>query len=83
MFGSAGRYLQMKARAEKLPSIQVSREEYIRLMVESGKTQEEAEFHAAVSVGMGASTMIGDKMVSIKEDEPCDDQKCPDTSASS
>jgi hypothetical protein len=82
MFGH-GRYLQMKARADKLPQVEVTREEFIRLMMETGKSRKDAEFQATIAAGLGAHTMIGDKMVGIKE-SPCEtqDNTLSDTSES-
>jgi hypothetical protein len=65
--GGYGRYMQEKALAAKLPQVEVTREEFIKLMVESGETQDKAEFQATICAGLGSSTRIGDKMVSIKD----------------
>lgn len=71
MFGmGAGRYRQMMDEAAKLPSIEVTREEFIRLSVEAGVPKEKAEFNATIAKGLGSHTRIGDQMVGIKEDEP-------------
>ena len=66
MFGDVGRYFRMKAKGE-LPHIEVTEEEFIRLMLEAGQDQKEAEMQAKLAKGLGSSVMIGDKMVSIKE----------------
>lgn len=65
MFPGYGQY--MKAKYGNLLTIEVTKDEFIKMLVESGKTQKEAEFQAAISVGLGSSCMIGDKMVSIKD----------------
>lgn len=62
-----GRYLEMKEKAKTLPHVEVSEEEFIRLMVEAGETEEKAKFNATMSKGLGSSVMIGDKMVIIKD----------------
>lgn len=69
MFSNMGRYLEMKEKAKTLPQMEVSEEEFIRLMVEIGETEEKAKFHAKMSKGLGSSVMIGDKMVKIKDAE--------------
>lgn len=61
------RYIEMKNKAEKLPTVEVSEEEFIRLMVETGETEEKAKFHAKISKGLGSAVMIGEQMVKIKE----------------
>jgi hypothetical protein len=66
MFSNMGRYLEMKGKASKLPHVEVTEKEFIRLMVEAGETKEKAKFQATMSKGLGSSVMIGDKMVSIK-----------------
>ena len=57
---------QMREKARTLTEIEVSEEEFVRLMVESGKTEKEAKFQAKMSKGLGSSVMIGEKMVKIK-----------------
>lgn len=57
---------QMREKARTLTEIEVSEEEFVRLMIESGKTEKEAKFHAKMSKGLGSSVMIGEKMVKIK-----------------
>lgn len=70
MFG-ASRYFAMKRKAEKLPHVTVSREEFIRLMMEHNGDgdRERAELSAKVAEGMGASAMIGEQLVSIQKEE--------------
>ncbi len=64
MFGY-GYYLSMREKAKNLPEIEVDKEEFIRLMMETGITREKAEFHAKICLGMGSAVMIGEQMVKI------------------
>lgn len=54
-------------KAKTLPQIEVSEEEFIKLMVESGETEDKAKFHATMSKGLGSAVMIGEKVVKIKD----------------
>ena len=67
MFSNISRYVEMKEKASKLPNVEVTEEEFIRLMIEAGETDEKAKFQAKISKGLGSSVMIGDKMVKICE----------------
>lgn len=66
MFPNMNRYLEMREKAKTLPQVEVTEEEFVRLMVEAGETEEKAKFSANISKGLGSSVMIGDKMVKIK-----------------
>jgi hypothetical protein len=66
MFPDVSRYMQMKEKAKTLTEIEVSEEEFIRLMMEAGQTEEKAKFQAKMSKGLGSSVMIGENMVKIK-----------------
>jgi protein involved in temperature-dependent protein secretion len=66
MFGNLAKYQQFKEKAKSLPEVEVAREEFIRLMVESGETQEKAENQATVAAALGSSVMISDKLYRIK-----------------
>jgi hypothetical protein len=59
----------MKAKYGNLPAVEVSREEFIQLMMKSGKSNEQAELNAKLSELMGSTCMIGNKLVGIKKEE--------------
>jgi hypothetical protein len=59
-------YSKMMKKAKTLPTIEVDEAEFVRLMIESGKTEKEAKFQAKMSKGLGSAVMVGDKMVKIK-----------------
>lgn len=61
----ARKYFELKGK--KLPEKEVSEEEFIRLMIESGKTPTEAKMHAALAKGLGSHCEINGFFVSIKE----------------
>jgi hypothetical protein len=61
------RYMAARDKAASLPSVEVTREEFVKMMTESGQTQEDAEFQATMASGLGSEVMIGEKMVSIKK----------------
>jgi hypothetical protein len=68
MFGRAlGHYLKAKEDAAKLSEVEVTEEEFIAAMMESGQNRDEAETKAKVSKGLGASIRVGDRMLSIKD----------------
>lgn len=67
MFGNTG-FLHMMEDAQAMPHITVSREEFIRLMVTSGKSKKDAKLQAKVASIMGSHVMIGKQMVAIKRD---------------
>lgn len=71
MFGFAnlGRYLAEQKLAEKAEHVEVTREEFVRLAIESGETPEHAEQTAKMCLAFGSETMIGGKMLSIKAAE--------------
>jgi hypothetical protein len=57
----------MESKYGNLPSVEVTREEFVNLMIEDGVSQEEAEFQAKMCKGLGSSVRIGGKLVSIKD----------------
>ncbi len=67
MFPNIPRYIEAKHKASELPLVEVTEEEFIRLMIEAGQTEEKAKFNAKISKGLGSSVMVGDKMVKICE----------------
>lgn len=60
------KYLAAKNRATKLPQIQVSRDEFVRLLIERGETPEKAEQTAKIAEGLGSYVEISESMVGIK-----------------
>lgn len=67
MFSDLQKYHAMKSKAKDLPHIEVTEEEFVAALITDGQTEKDAKFHATVSKGLGASTMVGDKMLKIKE----------------
>jgi hypothetical protein len=68
MFGAMGKYL--KNKYDPQPHIEVDEAEFLRILVENGKTEENARFHLMISQGLGSAVAIGDKMYKVKgEDE--------------
>jgi hypothetical protein len=63
------KYLRAKERAGKLPTVKVTKQEFIRRLIASGKTEEKAEQMALVAEGLGSVIEIGDEMVGIQEEE--------------
>ncbi len=61
--------LYMKAKYGNLPTVEVTKEEFIKLMMDSGKTEKDAEFQAKIGIAMGSACMIGDRMVKIKKED--------------
>lgn len=53
--------------SDKLPRIKVSKEKFILMMIENGKSKEDAEMQAKISKILGSSVMIGNQMVKIVE----------------
>ena len=73
MFGSLGnmhKLLKEFHETKSFPEIEVSEDEFVRLMIESGTTKEKAEFHARISKGLGSSVRIGQQLVKIKKASP-------------
>ena len=66
MFPNIQRYLDMKNKSKNLPDVEVTEEEFVAALVATGASEKEAKFQATVSKGLGASTMVGDKMMKIK-----------------
>lgn len=62
-------YQYMKAKHGNLPIVEVTKEEFIKLMMDSGKLEEEAKFQARIAIAIGSACMIGDTMVKIKNEE--------------
>jgi hypothetical protein len=49
MFPNVARYIEMKEKAKNLPETEVSEEEFVRLMMETGEVEEKARFQAKIS----------------------------------
>lgn len=64
MFPNIHKYMEMKYGPKK-EEVEVSEAEFVRLMMESGKTEDEAKAQANFAKGLGAACNIGDKMVKI------------------
>jgi hypothetical protein len=54
-----------KAKSGKLPEIDVSEEDFVHLMIESGQSEEDAKFQLTIAKALGARCMIGERMVGI------------------
>lgn len=69
MFGrfNVARYLKEKSEAGKLPDVEVTRDEFVAMLMAEGESRETAEFQAKICVSLGSSVRIGNQMVSIKE----------------
>jgi hypothetical protein len=59
--------LKKYEKAKSLPEVEVTEEEFIKLMVKSGETEDKAKFHATMSKGLGLAVMIGEQKVKIKD----------------
>lgn len=65
-----GQYFSGKyGKDSKLPHVEVTREEFIRLYVEDGGSPVAAKTRADISESLGAHTKIGDKWVAVKKGE--------------
>lgn len=62
----ASRYLAYKEKAAKAPLLQVSKEEFIRVLMEAGSSAKEAETQARISHALNSEVLIGDKLYQIK-----------------
>lgn len=68
MFGGIPfNYREKLEETGKLPHIEVSEEEFVKIMVENGHTEKEAKFQAKISRIMEAHTQIGNQMVMCKK----------------
>jgi hypothetical protein len=50
-----------------LPHVEVTDEEFIRLFMETGMTEEKARQHLMISKGLGSYVHIGEQMVKAKD----------------
>ncbi len=73
MFPNLNNY--MKAKHGNLPHVEVTRDEFIKMMMDSGLTKEKAESQAVFCQALGSHCMIGEQMVGIKEDPPVEEKK--------
>ena len=67
MFGGFGMHQYMKGMHGNLPRIEVTEKDFIRMMVATGKTEDEAKAQAGFCKMLGSSVMIGEQMVSIND----------------
>jgi hypothetical protein len=69
MFG-ASRWLGMRAKAANIKErVQVTKDEFIDLLVKNGTDRAKAEFDADICMKMGSEMLIGDRFVGIKTDD--------------
>lgn len=59
------KYEAAKLRWPTLPRIEVSRQEFVAMLVAGGLCQDDAEFQARMSEKLGAEMEIDGKMISI------------------
>lgn len=59
-------WLAQKHRAATLPQVRVSKEEFVRRLVELGEEQSKAEQMATVAESLGSRIEINNEMVGIK-----------------
>jgi hypothetical protein len=59
--------LAMRAKAQNLPRVKVSESKVVEMLVQSGKSQDDAESTVKIMKILGSEVMIGDQMVSIGE----------------
>lgn len=68
MFGFPHRgYRQSLDEVSKLPHIEVTTEEFVKMLVAAGQTEEKAKSQANFAKGLGSSIRIGDQMVGVKD----------------
>lgn len=56
--------------SEEFPHVEVTREEFVGLLVQEGKTPEEARIQAVAANAFGSQIVIGKQWVSIKRQPP-------------
>lgn len=69
MFPNISRYIKFRHESKDLPEVEVTEEEFVRLMMEAGQSEKEAKFQAFISKGIGGATRIGDRMVKVKKED--------------
>lgn len=60
--------LAMRAKASTLPSVKVPKAKVLEMLVESGKSQKEAERTVMTMEIFNSQVMIGEQMVSISKE---------------
>lgn len=73
MFGAfnVGKVMAMRSRAASASHRVVSKAEFIRLLVATGKSRREAELQAKISVQLGdTECLVGNELLSIKRRKP-------------
>lgn len=63
--GAFGKYHENKRNPK--PTVEVSEEEFMRIYLENGGTEENGKFHLKIAMGLGSSVEIGDKLYQVKE----------------
>lgn len=66
-------YKRKTKQVENLPHIEVSEEEFIRLCLDNGFTEEKANFQLKMAKGLGSYMECGDKMIAVHR--PKDDKE--------
>jgi hypothetical protein len=67
MFPNMNEY--MRNKYGKFEEIEVTEEEFVKLMVESGVTEEKAKFQANMCKMLGSSILVEKRRLSIKKEE--------------
>lgn len=66
---SYNEYLDAKyGEASKFPRIKVTTEEFIKMLMETGMTEESAKTQVTVAKGLGSECKIGERWVGIKDE---------------
>lgn len=60
-------FMHLRNQARNAPEEDVSREEFIRRMIASGRTPEKAEFHANMTESLGSRCLISGVKIGIVE----------------
>ena len=67
MFGMSGGFRRLGR--PNLPSREVTREEFVRLMIADGKSESEAKAQAAFCVSLRSEVQIGNEVLYVKRKE--------------
>ncbi len=67
--GSPEWFRKKKEQTANLPEREVSEEEFVKLFMETGATEEKAKFQAKISKALGSSVHVGQEMLKIVDDE--------------
>lgn len=66
MFPNLQKYMELR-HGKELPTVMITREEFVQMFIEAGKTPEQAELQAKVAEGLDSMVVLGDKKVGIKK----------------